>query len=354
MKFKQWLISEEIFPNKTATVYHRTRSIDNISSILTSDFKAGIGCMYGCGLYTTFSLESQFTNYMSTYGDYVVKFKVTDLDKYLIFQLSVAKQILGKDYKISDQLKKLNVLNKVDQSKLKHYDEQQEKLNFSSELAKEFYNQNDWWIEHSIKGILYRGSNDGYCLLKYPQVQDGTITMLGYAQAPYSDLEKFKELQTNKGWITSTDAAKIKSIYSLPSNKEKYSISKEKNSIFNELIRNPKLTLRKTGREFIDSLEPFAYEFLLSRALNKKEMALVLGKNNIDKLYPSSVWDLCKNIDEMEEILGINNIEKLKDLIDGDFYSAYEKLQMKDLLKKYNLIDTPKDTWKPADLSINN
>ena len=24
MNFKEWLLSEEIFPNKTATVYHRT------------------------------------------------------------------------------------------------------------------------------------------------------------------------------------------------------------------------------------------------------------------------------------------------------------------------------------------
>jgi hypothetical protein len=181
MNFKEWLISEEIYAqNKTATVYHRTcqncnedESIQSASSILTSDFKAGagVGCMYGCGLYTTFAIESQFTNYMQMYGKAVVKFKVTDLDKYLTFQLSVAKQIHGKDYKISSQFKKLGLLNKpnVNESNLKEYDERQEKEKYSSTFAKEFYDKNDW-IVNSVKGIIYYGKNDGYCLIKYPTV----------------------------------------------------------------------------------------------------------------------------------------------------------------------------------------
>ena len=104
MNFKHWLISEEIFPNKTATVYHRTcqncdedKSIKSVSSILTSDYKVGKGCYYGCGLYTTFAIKSQFTNYMQTYGKAVVKFKVEELDKYLIFQLSELTQLYQRD-----------------------------------------------------------------------------------------------------------------------------------------------------------------------------------------------------------------------------------------------------------------
>ena len=130
MNFKQWLLNEDVWQNNTATVFHRTckhcneeDSIKAVSGILTSDFKtgSGFGCMYGCGLYTTLSLESQFTDTMFRYGKAVVKFKATELDKYLIFQLSLAKQIHGKDYKISDQLKKLGVLDKVDQNGLKYY-----------------------------------------------------------------------------------------------------------------------------------------------------------------------------------------------------------------------------------------
>ena len=59
MNFKQWLLSEEIFPqNNTATVYHRTKSVDSVSNMLTQGFRIGEGCLYGCGLYTTFDINS--------------------------------------------------------------------------------------------------------------------------------------------------------------------------------------------------------------------------------------------------------------------------------------------------------
>jgi len=51
MNFKKWILSEEIFPNKNATVYHRTcggcneyRSIKAVSGILTNNYKIGDGC----------------------------------------------------------------------------------------------------------------------------------------------------------------------------------------------------------------------------------------------------------------------------------------------------------------------
>ncbi len=105
MNFKKWLISEEIYPqNKTATVYHRT-SKQSVANLLKSDFRSGTGCLYGCGLYTTFALDSQFAEYMDQYGDTLVKFKASKLDDYLIVHKSVARQLLGEKYKISDQLK---------------------------------------------------------------------------------------------------------------------------------------------------------------------------------------------------------------------------------------------------------
>jgi hypothetical protein len=226
MNFKQWLLSEEIFPNKTATVYHRTcqkcdeeKSVKAVSDILTKDYEVGYGCMYGCGLYTSFAIESQFADYMDKYGKAVVKFKVTDLDKYLIFQLSVAKQIHGKDYKISDQLKKLGVFKNriLDIVKESKYDERQEKEKYSGSLAEDFYKQNDW-IVNSVKGIIYYQEKDGFCLLKYPTVQDGTITMLGYAVAEANNTKKMEELKSNIGWIKSVGVlgTSIKTAYNAP------------------------------------------------------------------------------------------------------------------------------------------
>jgi len=287
MNFKEWLISEEIFPNKTATVYHRTcqdcnkeQSVKAVSSILIKDYKVGRGCYYGCGLYTTFAIESQFSNYMRTYGKAVVKFKVTDLDKYLIFQLSVAKQIHGNDYKISDQFKKLGLLNKVDQSKLKYYDEQQEKENYSSGLAKEFYDQNNW-IEKSVKGIVYYGKNDGYCLLKYPTVQDGTITMLGYAVAEYNDIEKMKKLKSNIGWIKSVGrlGTSIKNVYKYPTkDKEKFAFG-DYSYIVNQLLKSK--NLEKTAKKLGSNLNKLYDENvtdLLKKSTNKDQMAELIIK----------------------------------------------------------------------------
>jgi|694.fasta_scaffold04203_16 hypothetical protein len=287
MNFKHWLISEEIFPNKTATVYHRTRSLKDVSGILTSDFKAGAGagCSYGCGLYTTYKIESQFVDYMEMYGEALVKFKVTDLDKYLIFQLSEAKQIHGNDYKISSQFKKLGLLNKpnVNESKLEYYDKRQEKEKFSSVLAYEFYEQNNW-IEKSVKGIIYYGSRDGYCLVKYPTVQDKTITMLGYAVAKYDDMKKMEELKSNIGWIKSVGilGTPIKNVYKSPiENKEKFAFGdySEIENVKNIFLtsKNLEKTAKKLGL-YLDKFSDENISGLLHHAEDKDKMAEVIAK----------------------------------------------------------------------------
>jgi hypothetical protein len=225
MKFKEWFINEEIYAqNKTATVYHRTcagcdeeKSVKAVSNILISDFKSGgIGCIYGCGLYATYSIKSQFTEHMQKYGKALVKFKVTDLDKYLILSEYAAKKIHGKDYKISDQVKKLGLLNKFTENALKKYDGLQEWN--PAVLVEEFYDQNRW-IENSVKGMIYYEPSDGDCLIKYEPVQDETITMLGYAVAEHNDKKKMEELKNNIGWIKSVGAlgTPIKNVYKSPS-----------------------------------------------------------------------------------------------------------------------------------------
>ena len=121
MNFKNWLITEEIWQNGTATVYHRTKK-EKIQSILSNNWQVGDGQWYGAGLYTTFALKSQFTDYMIGYGDTLLKFKVKDLDKYVICSTSVARQILGKQYKISDQLKNLNLSDLYTEEQIEDFD----------------------------------------------------------------------------------------------------------------------------------------------------------------------------------------------------------------------------------------
>ena len=342
MKFKEWLLSEEIFPNKTGTVYHRTcqecdeqRSVKSVSGILTKDYRIGDGCKYGCGLYTTFAIESQFNDYMQMYGKAIVQFKVTDLDKYLIFQLSVAKQIHGKDYKISDQLKKLGLPNKVEQSKLKEYDEIQEKVNYSSDLAEEFYKQNDW-IVNSVKGIIYYGKKDGYCLLKYPTVQDGTITMLRYAVAEATNMKKMEELKSNIGWIKSLGVlgTNIKDVYNSNKHKDKFAFG-DNYIVMNKLLKSK--NLEETAKElklYIDQLNDDNINILLKVATDKDKMAELLIKykteisvKNITSLVKFSTD---KNKNKIAEII----IEKKLKISDSDIETLlYDAIDRDKIIK---------------------
>jgi len=228
MNFKNWLITEEIYPNGTATVYHRTNK-ENIQNILSNNWKVGGGQMYGAGLYTTFALKSQFTKYMSNYGDALLKFKVKDLNKYVICSTGVARHILGDEYKISDQLKNLNLSDLYTEEQIKNFDEMMSKEVYSSEIAQKMFltNRN---LQKRAKGIIYYGERDGYCLVKYEPIEDGTITLLGYAYVGTNETEKIDALLSNcekdqegkckNPWTTSTELLKIKTLHGLPAEKK--------------------------------------------------------------------------------------------------------------------------------------
>ena len=217
MNFKNWLFTEEIWQGKVATVYHRTKPKD-ISRLLTTSFNAGAGtgCLYGCGLYTTFSIESQFTDYMRQYGESLVKFKVTDLDKFIITHKNVARQVLGANYKVSDQLNRLNLAHLYSEQEMQQFDKDMETAQFSSDVAKDMYSIN-FRISEQAKGIIYNGRRDGYCLLKYPPIEDGSVTMLAYAEsAPASDMSTMRDLEQDKGWTKSTGKVSLRTIYTVP------------------------------------------------------------------------------------------------------------------------------------------
>ena len=340
MNFKEWLLSEEIhFQNKVATVYHRTctncdkeESIKSVSGILTSDYKVGTGCMYGCGLYTTYTLESQFSNYMNSYGKVVAKFKVEELDKYLVFQLMPAYNIHGDNYKISDQLKKLGVLDKVDPDKLKGYDEQQ-KEKYSSPLALRFYNENKQWIE-SIRGIMYYGPDDGHCLLKYQPVQDGTITLLSYAVAAPIDMKKMEELKNPKSklWITSTDKASIKSIYKSTSDKDRFSFG-DNSYVVKKLLnsKNLRLTVKRLGPE-LNQLSDSNVRYFIWNAPDRNEMAELiieykpeLSDDNVDAFL-----EFAPDIDRIAELI----VKYKTELSNDGIRQLLEKSTKKDAIAK--------------------
>ena len=81
MNFKYWFVlSEELYQNNTATVFHRTKSFEYVQQMMNGGFTAGGGAFHGPGLYTTYTLEGT-TNL--NYGPYVVKLKLKNLMIYL-------------------------------------------------------------------------------------------------------------------------------------------------------------------------------------------------------------------------------------------------------------------------------
>lgn len=340
MNFKNWLLNEEIFPNKTATVYHRTRELKNISRILSKGFSSGggSGCLYGCGLYTTFDLKSQFNDYMSRYGEYIVKFKVTNLENYLITPINVAKYILGKDYKISDQFKRitrivlskerveskslsnemiLRMRDKRYEEDLQEYDQRQATEQYSSDFFKKLYDEyrnNSMSMFNKFPGAIYYGRNDGYCLLKYEPVNDSTITMLGYAQAAHNDLNKMNELLNNQGWITSTDKEKIKNIWQRPTEKRTNVEIKDDIKKLKEYAQNNLFKFKKLLDKLPDLNNQQIHETLELSNGNPKILKMLMSHQKLNK---QNVYDIInggfEQIEELAEILGSDNIEMLND-----------------------------------------
>ena len=371
INFKQWLLTEEIWQGNVATVYHRTKP-ESIPSILTNSWQTEEGCMYGCGLYTTFAIESQFTNWMEQYGTSIIKFKVTNLDQYIICHKSVAQQILGQNYKISDQLKKHNLTDLYTPEKIKNFDEMMETVKFSSAIAKKMFESNKN-LQQAVKGIIYYGENDGYCLVKYPPVEDGTITLLGYADdVPIYDMQKMRELESNckkneqgkceSPWITSTDKIAIKSLYgSKIENKYKYLDAKSFENVINQSFA-PYQIMAASGSDAVNNLTDLftlfknaknkdeiakgifafknnltAQDIILSLGFvsNLKKVSKFISQNDLNKLEGTQVFDLIKrskNPDEIAKFLGPENLNKLTSE-DISKFSAFEDDKIISIIK---------------------
>ena len=286
--FKQWLLTEEIDRNgKTAIVYHRTREIENALSILQHGSKS----IYFnkdnqlTNMFFVFNLESTVGK-AQTYGNAIIKSKVTDLDKYLVFHPNMAKRIHGDNYKLSDQLRKFKISQKFTQNYLDDIDEKliTNQYNHISDVSP-FLHENKW-IESKIKGVIYWGYDDGYCLLKFRPVNDGTITMIGYATDPHKNYEKdgmiksqnrMKDLEKSQNWTTSTDIAKFKSIDKTPyGQREKYLKIKEKNPTVLEIIKKLKLEKNIEKDELLKIMNSVKYkdEFAKMIIQNKKELTV--------------------------------------------------------------------------------
>ena len=212
MKFSQWLLNEELYPqNNTAVMYHRTDKLNNVSGLLSQIFKTN-ACAYGCGLYGFINLNSQFSHDTHRYGDIITKWKVSGLDKFLILTKDLAQKIHGPDNLVSSQLKKLGVFESWKQIAGPNWEEIIKK--YDEKPTDKFAEDYGKWAEKNITGVIYYDYRykDGLVILKYQPIEQG-VTFLGYVEAPYTGSEKAEEIIPTLKWQKHIKGTSMKSLY---------------------------------------------------------------------------------------------------------------------------------------------
>jgi hypothetical protein len=181
------LLKEEVYGNK-AIVYHRTKlNIEQLNDIFFNkkwSFGSNAGSMYGAGLYTTYSLESQMSNRMiSAYGKNIIKFSV-NLKNFLIcdyeeFQKTPQYQRLNKPKEKDENGNLVFIIEQLKDKNIIVNDLYSKNLNYTSDtilyLLGKYKN-----IKLLFDGIMYTGSHDGKCCVVFFQSVYNTSIPLGY------------------------------------------------------------------------------------------------------------------------------------------------------------------------------
>ena len=348
MNFKSWFIlSEELYQNNTATIFHRTKSFDFVQQMMNGGFTAGTGDWHGPGLYTTYTLEGT-TNL--GYGPYVVKLKVNNLKKYFVLEPDIAKQIHGNNWKLKDQARILKLTLKLTAKQWEFYQKISENGKFGSAAASRALKQDrhNLW-EHGCKGIVYNGSNDGKCICVYAPYEG--LQFLAYAHAPAPTTVDYIE----KNWVKSSKDVSIRSISDLKFRKKIGSTSvKKQYELPNpedeevlplDVLSNIVVDFEKNNysklkfyimRNKISGKDVYNLINRVKYSSGEEKMAKILGQNNINKLNGYYISRLIHyaydNKEKMATILGQNNIDKL----DGDnveYLLEYGKLSEGIILK---------------------
>lgn len=281
------ILTEEVYGNK-ATVYHRTRSANLLTSLLMDGFKHSSG-MYGEGIYTTYE-PTKHTDWMPTdedlypegrwnydnYGMFEIKFSV-DLINFFIFDWEVYQKVTNHVNKVEKFTKKKSDINnfinlQAEYFKLPTRMNTPYKKKYTSKLALKFGFTTKYTYSDSslVNGIVFFGSQDGNVLVCYNKAMIILISMshsnstepLNLQKILDSNMQlkdKFKEYF--KAFIKSKDESMSnikKSIFDIA--KEKWNYDGRTNLfsfdgdviITNEFVKDGKLLIQfdKVGGKF--------------------------------------------------------------------------------------------------------
>jgi hypothetical protein len=166
------VLSEDITSGRVI-VYHRTGKGGEspVANIAADGYRVGSGAMYGVGVYTTYTLDSQLSGKMSGYGSIIIESKVLSMDKFLIFDYNVAKKIYGnKNYTLDKQLRLIlggEWRKYKNNNKLKDLISKIGMTKYTSDVATKFYDEFKDDIVPKLRGMVFTGSNDGNVLVSY-------------------------------------------------------------------------------------------------------------------------------------------------------------------------------------------
>lgn len=194
------ILAEEVYGNK-ATVYHRTRSHQLLTSLILDGFQHSSG-MYGKGIYTTYE-PTEKTNWTpspdpnakdedihpegrynyDTYGMFQVKFMV-DLINFFIFDWDVYQKVTNHVAKVEKFTKKKsdknNFINlQAEYFKMPHRINTAYRKRYTSEIALKFGFEEDYtYLDNPlVNGIVFFGSRDGNVLVCYNKSMIVPISM---------------------------------------------------------------------------------------------------------------------------------------------------------------------------------
>jgi hypothetical protein len=247
----------------------------------------------------------------------------------------MAKRIHGENYKLSDQLRELKISQKFTQNYLDDIDEKlvTNQYNHVTDVVPFIY-ENEW-IQSKIKGVIYLGYDDGYCLLKFRPVNDGTITMIGYATDPHKyekdaiikSKNRMKDLEKSQNWTTSTDIAKLKSIDKTPyGQREKYIKIKEKNPTVLEIIKKLKLEKNIEKDELLKIMNSVKNKNAFAKIIIQNKKELTVDDISLLMKYSTDSLEICSFI--------LKNRPELSDFISRAMYP-----------KTYRPITKTGDVW---------
>jgi hypothetical protein len=172
---------EEIVGN-AAIVYHRTGAQaftdpktgkvlsgkDIPENIIAQGFAEGRDGMYGPGIYATYRLNSQFRDFMSRYGEYLIKCRV-NLQGYIILDYAEAKKVYKNAYTLRQQLGQYYAPRWLDkeaewitkyETQLQ-YHPQDTTSNIAASLHKYYA------LEQVVPGIVFLGGHDDAVVVTY-------------------------------------------------------------------------------------------------------------------------------------------------------------------------------------------